>query len=328
MQLKKLILLLLALRLALLFGQAQANANDIPLSPSELVQSAPPGRFVLADPGNPFAKLNEAVFSFRSDETGGACTASKISASGDALTAFHCLKECLIENGWFDQQEDSVLDSGEKIRTFRQTQPTKPIWCRTMNPSASVQVMAGPKCISYVLSAEGKLARVSESGPNNCDKSRDALIVRFPTIVLASFQCAPLSLRFAPLPETKVSVFSIGFPAKSNAQHSDGIHLYRSYGQLMHQNACELRREDGSSVHSAYPFQVGAMVLQSSITALHRSSGSPLLNDHGEVVGVVSGIYSPLQNSKNYCAGGVFSSRLQLLDVPNEIVAQNQACRL
>lgn len=289
--------------------------------------SAAAGGFIPVSDSDPFPLLNKSVFSFRNNDSGGGCTGTKLTEDGDVLTAFHCLKECLFKQNWFDTHEDTANLSGEAVRVFRQTRAHAPVTCKLLVPFMEVQVIDAPKCIAYVLKENGDLGRVSESAPGDCDKSQDVLTFRMQQPeFLKDLTCAPLSS--GPAPHVNDRVFSVGYPSATffGKEDSDGKNMYRSRGRVMRQQSCEWTSPNGGRLRSSFPFEVGLHVLQVSVSAVPRSSGSPLFNRYGEIIGVASGIYSPLMSPGSYCAGGVFFSNLSRFDISQDLKRGNSAC--
>lgn len=281
--------------------------------------SAVEGFIPVADFTNDSLKtqLAQSVILIRDGVSMEGCTGTKI---GDelVLTAFHCMRACLLKNAWFDQKPEDAVVGGDPVQIYRRSaNATNTVTCEVFMQAnmlmEKAEVIAGPHCTALV--NEGKTQVMNLPG---CDRANDQVILKYVNNqTLGQYQCSKMANR-APLPGD--TVFDLGYPTGTQRgpghKDSNGRTLFSSEGEVMKSDVCF--RVGANNIPEAIKLvnPPSADVLQTSVDIVPRSSGSPLFNKQGEIVGVASGTVGDVQNMVSYCAGASFFSNITKLKLP------------
>jgi hypothetical protein len=111
--------------------------------------------------------------------------------------------------------------------------------------------------------------------------------------------------------EASGAVESLGYPSatqRPGAYNSDGVQLYFTAGEVLpggiRENAC-VQKLDASRLEQIREEYDHPGAFMSTLDVIHGSSGSSVLSDQGEVVGVLTNMYIErgLDPEKTYCYG-------------------------
>lgn len=243
-------------------------------------------------------------------EKRGHCSGVYISKSRDILTAAHCFDHCLFKN---------PLSVG-------QNQTGKTCSVRINGEPTVVQVKVSSQC-PLEKTHDWKIARAfgkpTTGIPALCASQNDVAIVRPLSPLSRPFQCLPLQGQTF-LGE---NVFAVGHPGYSSRSDerlydSDGKRAYYSRGSIVKKGHCALKQrwENTKSLNVdgiTYPLgsfvrlpndviAVGQGKLQSTVDLVEGSSGSPLINPRGEIVGIASFVFTDAQGPLSQCEGASF----------------------
>lgn len=273
----------------------------------------------LKELGKPLSFLSAAVhiglFSKKTDkDPSGSCSGAYVSDDGTILTASHCFDECRFhhETGELNGVKTCYVD----LNGSRQ----------------EVEILKASSCpFGLKEMALKDLSRGSKSDdlPKGCrNGDLDDMAVIRPTKVAAlkAFACLPVATSDPALNE---SVFTMGNPAPTYRRHnmgdvsdSSGDRRMVSSGKVIESNTCEqLWQAQGIARlwygSKKYPEQkeisgMGAMgiAIQTTVDAVQGSSGGPLINQNGEVAGVVSFGMAAFHNAYHECKGATFFQRV------------------
>ena len=263
-------------------------------------------------------QLAESIFIIRNGITMEGCSATKI---GDdlVLTAFHCMRACLLKNAWFDQAPQDAVVGGEPVQIYRRsTNANNRVTCEVFMQAnmlmEQAEVIAGPHCTALV--GEEKTQVMNLPG---CDRSNDQVVLRYiNSQTLGQYRCSKLAVR---PPAVGDAAFDLGYPinTKRGIKDSDGRSLFSSEGEIMKSDVCYRSGANGVPEAVKLVNPPSADVLQTSVDIVPRSSGSPLFNKRGEILGVASGTVGDVQSAKNYCAGASFFSNITKLKLPLDV---------
>lgn len=256
--------------------------------------------------------------SFRIKDKNGSCSAARISDQGHILTAAHCVQECVREK---INRPGASKDS---------------IFCdiEIKGKKARAKVLVTYPCDLEIASIfERPLRRVrsgdtSESLPK-CDEAWDLSILEVPAEALGDAACLPIKLTDVPLGE---DVIALGYPSKSNrkqydpeAKDSAGNTQYLSIGKIVEQEYCQGITELGRLRHKP---EIGQKLekqdqlirdhdhmreYQTTVDVVPGSSGGPLIDRSGAIIGVARWGDARIQNNNVECPGATFFSRLSVL---------------
>lgn len=240
----------------------------------------------------------------------GHCSGVYISNSRDILTASHCFEDCVFR---------SPSDVG-------QNHVGKTCSVRINGEPAVVQIKAMSRC-PLVTAQDAKISKVLgryiANVPSNCEKENDLAVVRPLSNLRKPFSCLPTQNHTF----TGQTVFSVGYPGYSSRsgdrqKESDGKASYYARGRILDRGECVLRKRwdttpelqmDGIKypVGSVVPMPPEVLVagqgkIQSSVDVIEGSSGSPLINSHGEIVGIASFIFMDAQGPLSQCEGASY----------------------
>lgn len=263
-------------------------------------------------------QLGSSVFLLRSAIKMQGCTGIKIGET-NALTAFHCFRDCLIQGNWFDEQTKETSPQGEQITVYRRTErASSPVSCSVymqfQGTFETADVVGGPPCMALVKAVDSDAEGISLNYPG-CDRAVDIIELKYRNSrALDRLTSAPLATR---QPARGESVFALGFPGETRrgSKDSKGTEMMLSQGEIVRTDVCKHTDLDGVEHDIPLPVKPSMRVLQTTVDVIGRSSGSPLFNSRGEVVGLASGIFHQKQNNRSYCAGATFFSNVQALRV-------------
>jgi hypothetical protein len=242
-----------------------------------------------------------AVHLFESQKS--RCTATEVSSAGHLLTARHCLQKCLITSGVFQLRRELGVDyfvlNREKLG-----RATCPVSIDGVEENVVVEATS-PGLVVYMDQAGLRSmnpALFKKMYDEGYTELGDFAIVRRP---VPGGACVPLSL------ERPVgAVSSLGYPSDTSRPdgfNSDGSQLYYTRGEVLgsvRENACfgELSALQQERAVKDYDHP-GAFM--STLDAIHGSSGSSVLNEKREVVGVFATmfIHPSRDPDKFYCRG-------------------------
>lgn len=241
------------------------------------------------------------------------CSGVIVSDEGHVLTASHCLDSCRFEaDGTPSKSKRCVIQIKEQILSF--------------------EVLKGNACPIALKEKVEMLrlaGRATDSYPANCqdqDLTDYALLKPALADDLGSYSCLPIA---ATKPAVGTPVFTMGYPGQSfrakyqrpGAKDAAGDTLSVSTGLIVDEPTCESRSaalnaftrfiygEEESMARLKIQNVVRTIyrhTLQTTVDAVPGSSGGPLINQAGEVVGVASVIDPWVHNTKKECRGATF----------------------
>jgi hypothetical protein len=243
-------------------------------------------------------------------EKRGHCSGVYVSKSRDILTAAHCFDHCLFK---------SPHSTG-------QNQAGKTCSVRINGEPTVVQVKVSSQC-PLEKTHDWKIARALGKPTNGipalCASQNDIAIVRPLSPLRRPFACLPLQGQTF-LGE---NVFTIGHPGYSSRSDerlydSDGKRAYYSRGSIVRKGHCALKQRWDSTKNlsvDGVTYPVGSFVklpndvlaagsgkIQSTVDLVEGSSGSPLINVRGEIVGIASFVFTDAQGPLSQCEGASF----------------------
>lgn len=217
------------------------------------------------------------------------CSASYVSDQGHVLTAAHCLEGCVTR---------------DKVPKF----PAKDIQCdvtlggRKMKARIVVMATCHPK-----LMIESTL-----NGRPTCEDQGD-LAILMPETPPKDFGCLKIATR---LPEVDHTVTAIGYPKKTTRRgpgNSDGVNMHISRGKIVQKDHCvRIAKKNREEVALSGAENLQKRFIQSTADIVQGSSGGPLVNSSGEIVGVAMAHMG--DNDKYECPGSAFFESLVTLD--------------
>lgn len=240
----------------------------------------------------------------------GHCSGVYISKSRDILTAAHCFESCLFKNP----------------SAVGQNQTGKTCSVRINGEPTVVQVKVASQCPldkTHDLKIGRALGKPVAGIPGTCATQNDVAIVRPLSTLTRPFQCLPIQAQTF-LGE---NVFTVGHPGYSSRSDerlydSDGKRAYYSRGSIIKKGHCALKQRWDSTKSlnvDGVTYPVGSFVrlpsdviaagqgkLQSTVDLVEGSSGSPLINSRGEIVGIASFVFTDAQGPLSQCEGASF----------------------
>ena len=260
-------------------------------------------------------------------ESGGICSSTVVSDSGLILTAAHCMNDCVKDAK--NRVDDSFVDSEKKAHcqifiNGIQTDVTVKLIGRC-SPDDLVQLVTEKK-------ASLKTKRTLKYA--NCAVD-DELAIIDPQNKDINSKCLPISFVS---PEVGEALGTQGYPSKTTRQSTDqeiqggpkdtpGEILTWSNGTRVISDTCDIEyRFHNQLVTEKAPLgvarQLRTRLIQTSIDIVPGSSGGPLLNEQGEVVGVASAfaafsrtidLQKPASANEFECRGSSFFTPLSRL---------------
>lgn len=243
------------------------------------------------------------------DKVYAACSGSFVSDDGTILTASHCLDQCRFKE---DGSSKGVASCRLKLNGVLQ----------------DVQVLKASSC-GYMMKRDYLYSLRNQEDvsmyPARCqgeDLDDYAVLKPADPAALGGFSCLPVGADEAPL---DASVFTMGYPSKTSradtvrdSLDAPGKTLVVSSGKVVDQKTCDqywqgsglmgmIFGREKQIVKTDLPANKGlGRVLQTTVDAVPGSSGGPLINSSGEVVGVFSHFYSNVHNFSQECTGATF----------------------
>lgn len=220
---------------------------------------------------------------------GSRCSASYISDQGHMLTATHCLEGCFRSKRIRAPQRNlqCILDIGGK--------------------KTKVRVLMMSVCEA------SQVIKESLTGKETCPDEADVAVV-LPDSPPASFACLGISTTVA---NTGDAVMALGHPGYTNRPgggNSDGAGMYASYGKVIQQDYCTVTEGNTTRTHPLGGIEnTRDHFIQTTVDVVPGSSGGPLINQRGEIVGVTSFITAP-HSQERECKGGTFFEPLTSID--------------
>lgn len=254
----------------------------------------------------------------------GRCSGAYISDQGHILLASHCLEGCYEQ--YLSSAHLEEFEYGSKCSA-------------TVNGvEVDARVVAMLKCpASHNLRVRSNhgLQWVSTLPCSAADGDLAVILPRHPPP--PDFRCLPLRKG---LPKDNEAVFTIGRPARSWRQgtplNSNGTDLFLSSGKVVTQPFCmssgykntwidliffgTASVDPGPKVFSKEVMEAvfSPRLIQTTVDALPGSSGGPLINWAGEVVGVASFMMRDLADDHVECKGATFFDSVSALDAMAE----------
>lgn len=263
---------------------------------------------VLAEIPNALDYLSASAVMDFSDDPTDRCSGAFVSDEGHILTAAHCLKTCREKAGTMQPPYDCKLKLNGRAVT--------------------VEILVAATCKAR----EVKLARFhstmlgearAKELLGDCVGQSDLAILKSKDPV--SFACLPMNT--SP-PNLGDSVAALGRPmaterAKQSpgAKDADGKSLYYSTGKIIKSDSCT-RVVNGTVMKNIVPNALEGLshYLQTTVDLNYNSSGSPMLNQQGQIVGVAAFMF---QDKKEECRGSTFFERLDGFDHQAEVSRSN-----
>lgn len=217
---------------------------------------------------------------------GATCSGSFVSDQGHILTASHCAEVCLADphrTGERQNMKCEIEVNGKKV----------PVRIVTMSP-----------CL-----AEDRM-KAFDAGRDDCQNEGDIAIL-LPDEPPTEFSC--LAMAAAP-PAEGEAVYALGYPGKTTRAdgNSNGTRMYMSYGNVRKSDTCK-KDTTGADVAIKSPAIYQKRMIQTTVDIAPGSSGGPLINSNGEVVGVASLVLNK-QVAVSECAGSTFFESLTHLN--------------
>jgi len=264
------------------------------------------------------------------------CSAVLVSDDGHALTAYHCLSNCLRSNPWFGDSIKFEQEDGSHAWVFSPRINSESPSCLlsifaprkagSNAHTAKVEIVAGPECMAFeenYPSPHGLLSTFSpkdkkwaeKNGFTHCDKSRDTVLIKIDLSKFSDSSCAPIASNIS---NQGTAVLALGFPTYTmrGSKDSQGHTLYASSGHIVAPGACSISYLDGAQLHVSTPQKFSRELLVTTTDIVPSSSGSGLFDRKGNVTGVASFILSPWQDQTSYCKGGSIFANPLFLNLP------------
>ena len=248
------------------------------------------------------------------------CSAVIISDTGVMLTASHCLDECRFESDGSPTRTDQ---DGRQVEM-----PATDCRISTGQESFTIEILKANSCaMGKKVGMPGVTVDRNQLAANCRDDDLSDLAIIRPVSVdsLGDFRCLPTAEKHAAL---NGFVFAMGYPretfrrefARTDARDSNGSDLAVTSGHVIESVICEqtwrarnwisrkLWGDSGTQekyIPRAFHDYISKFI-QSDIDTTHGLSGGPLLNEKGEVLGVVSWTIDDLQNERHQCKGATF----------------------
>lgn len=218
------------------------------------------------------------------------CSGAYVSDAGHILTASHCLESCVFD----------------KAGKRKQTGPEIQCDFTVNGQNKTVRVLLMASCsVKALYKLDERLQDPS------CLGQPDVAVVQ-PLEPEANFSCLGTSPNLKPGDR----LLAFGYPQKTRRgkYDSDGESLFLSAGRALASTpGCTVARDsyegwrpgDRKQLDSKL-LQLGKDFVQSTLDAVPGSSGSPVINEEGELVGVMAFTDKSVLNAKTECRGGSF----------------------
>ena len=257
----------------------------------------------------------------------GHCSGVYISKSRDILTAAHCIEACVFRG-------PSSLGQDQRGKTCR---------IRINGEPAVVQVQMMSQCTlnaTYDVKIARSLGTQIQGIPEKCGQQSDLAVIRPTTLLKRSFSCLKMNSKY----QQTQKVFTVGHPGYSKRSKyrifdSDGAQAYYSRGRIVRQNFCDLKQRapaSGPLEVDGYQYPVGSKVqiprevvvasagkIQTTVDIVGGSSGSPLLNAQGEIIGIASFVFNDAQDPTTECSGSAYFEPAPVGKLPANIPTCN-----
>ncbi len=256
------------------------------------------------------------------------CTVSPVTPDGYLLTALHCVRDCLIKAG--AAEEGAVPNFGLQDLLLVKNPARMNVVCADQSVPAlgakSVTVVATGRALSsfsaeFFESFSGLHQELQARGLSS--RGNDFALLKIET--KKSLACLPLQLS---QPAAGSKIFGVGFPKPQ--QQTQSLTLQASPG-LRYASASQSQfyqaspKSERAYVESLYN---DSSVIYSNAVSQFGQSGGPIVNEGGELVGVISG-YSILPTKNRgeiHELVGVAASSLAT-QLPPAVVQASTLCR-
>lgn len=266
--------------------------------PSSLPQPRPKSWF----------QLQQASFRLfnNSQSTGDYCSASLISNNGYVITALHCLETCLSEQGLLQSRNFSKVE-GKLLWLDQPATEANPIHCPHLHTEASPGLSSAEVVFTGKGYADFSDSHIGDFTDEEFQKMQeivsDVAILKFKSE--RKLPCVKASWE---KPAVNEQLWSLSSPAltRRTKNNSDGVNQFASTGfvtdDVLKNPFVKGYVEQNESLLPRFSKLANEKVFLTSLDFYGGSSGAPIFNKNGEIVGVTSSVIGPTRNwaEKNY----------------------------
>lgn len=245
----------------------------------------------------------------------GTCTGTRISNEGHILTARHCFSACLIAKKYVTSERIYPEDGWQSPKLYTFDKSSEAI--------CEVEIDGVPSKVKVLATSPSFMTEIDKGSMSLYDypryldyenksffQSGDFLIAQ--QLEVKNTRCRPNSLNLGRV----TSVHYKGYPAASKGRpgrNSDGKNLMLAEGHLVDSittNQCV--PQDGSVNMNRLKDTYDRPELQlSTVDILPGASGSSLLNQDGEIIGLLNSTYAyKVDIYQHYCSGSAVAIKL------------------
>lgn len=240
------------------------------------------------------------------------CAGSYVSNEGHILSAAHCLQPCIDQ---IRRENPRLISQAQASASVRREQLKCDININGVNTQVRIHLMNSCALDYHDLWK-------NPSAPESC-KQNDLAVIQAVNPP-ANTACLTMATTAPPL---NTEVVSIGVPGathrrnhRQTARDARGSELSLSRGSVVEQDFCSLLQEDprrpGVTVSGVHPLPRNLLrnlrshgYIQVTADGVQGSSGGPVLNSNGHIVGVNAAVV--FSDPTNYeCSGSLFAAPL------------------